>query len=127
MWSSRPTHKKSQQTRNPDMSAIKELDTNLRELIYAEDKVEEIANIIGNVDHITDEYEPADQLEDDYITALVQAEILAEKIVDTLHPQDFPNDDNFWHAIINVRLYIQNTDINELTIEGLQAEIAKVS
>jgi hypothetical protein len=119
MWSSRPTHKKSQQTRNPDMSAIKELDTNLRELIYAEDKVEEIANIIGNVDHITDEYEPADQLEDDYITALVQAE--------TLHPQDFPNDDNFWHAIINVRLYIQNTDINELTIEGLQAEIAKVS
>jgi len=109
------------------MAAIKELDTNLRELIYAEDKVEEIANIIGNVDHITDEYEPVDQLEDDYITALVKAEILAENIVNTIHPEDFDNDDNFWHAIVNVRLYIQNTDVNELSIEGLQAEIAKAS
>ncbi len=25
----------------------------------------------------------------------------------------------------NVRLYIQNTDVNELAIDGLQAEIAK--
>jgi hypothetical protein len=107
------------------MSAIKELDINLQELIYAEDKVEEIANIIGNVDHIHNEYEPADQLEEDYISALVQAEILAEKIVDTLHPEDFANDDNFWHAIVNIRLYIQNTDVNELSIEGLEAEIAK--
>ena len=107
------------------MSAIKELDTNLRELIHAEDKVEEIANIIGNVDHIHDEYEPADQLEDEYITALVKAEILAEKIVDTLHPEEFAKDDSFWHAIINVRLYIQTTDVNDLTIADLQAEIAK--
>lgn len=107
------------------MSAIKELDTNLQELIHAEDKVEEIANIIGNVDHIHNEYEPADQLEDEYITALVQAEILAENIVDTLHPEEFANDDSFWHAIINVRLYIQTTDVNDLTIADLQAEIAK--
>ena len=125
MWSSRPTHKKSQQTRNPDMAAIKELHTNLQELIYAEDKVEEIANIIGNVDHIHDEHEPVDQLEDDYITALVKAEILAEKIVNTIHPEDFDNDDNFWHAVINVRLYIQDTDVNELSIEDLENVIAK--
>ena len=125
MWSSRPTHKKSQQTRNPDMAAIKQLDINLQELIHAEEKVDEYATIIGNVDHIHDEYEPADQIEDLYITALVHAEILAETVVDLLHPQDFAGHDNFWHAVVNVRLYIQNTDVNELSIEGLQAEIAK--
>ena len=107
------------------MAAIKELHTNLQELARAEEKVEQIADIIGNVDHIHDEYEPADQIEDLYITALVHAEILAETVVDILHPEDFANDDNFWHAVINIRLYIQNTDVNELSIDGLQAEIAK--
>ena len=107
------------------MAAIKQLDINLQELIHAEEKVDEYATIIGNVEHIHDEYEPADQLEDLYISALVQAEILAETVVDLLHPQDFAGHDNFWHAVVNVRLYIQNTDVNELSIEGLQAEIAK--
>ena len=107
------------------MAAIKQLDINLQELIHAEEKVDEYATIIGNVDHIHDEHEPVDQIEDLYITALVKAEILAEKIVNTIHPEDFDNDDNFWHAVINVRLYIQNTDVNELSIDGLQAEIAK--
>jgi hypothetical protein len=127
MWSSRPTHKKSQQTRNPDMAAIKELDTLLHQLIQAEEKTDEYATIIGNVEHIHDEYEPSDHIEDLYITALVQAEILAETVVNILHPEDFATDDNFWHAIVNIRLYIQNTDVNELSIEGLEAEIAKVN
>ena len=105
------------------MAAIKQLDINLQELIHAEEKVDEYATIIGNVDHIHDEYEPADQLEDLYITALVHAEILAETVVDILHPEDFDNDDNFWHAVINVRLYIQNTDVNELSIDGLQEAV----
>ena len=107
------------------MAAIKQLDINLQELIHAEEKVDEYATIIGNVDHIHDEYEPQDQIEDLYISALVQAEILAEMVVDILHPEEFINDDNFWHAVVNVRLYIQNTDVNELSIEGLEAEIAK--
>lgn len=107
------------------MAAIKELDTLLHQLIEAEEKTDEYATIIGNVEHIHNEYEPADQIEDLYVTALVQAEILAETVVDVLHPQDFASDDNFWHAVINVRLYIQNTDVNELSIEGLQEEIAK--
>ena len=107
------------------MSAIKELHTNLQQLAQAEEKVEQYGTIIGNVEHIHDEYEPQDQIEDLYISALVHAEILAETVVDILHPEDFANDDNFWHAVINVRLYIQNTDVNELSIDGLQAEIAK--
>ena len=107
------------------MAAIKELHTNLQELARAEEKVEQYGTIIGNVEHIHDEYEPQDQIEDLYITALVHAEILAETVVDILHPEDFANDDNFWHAVINIRLYIQNTDVNELSIDGLQAEIAK--
>ena len=107
------------------MAAIKELHTNLQELARAEEKVEQYGTIIGNVEHIHDEYEPQDQIEDLYISALVQAEILAETVVDLLHPQDFAGHDNFWHAVVNVRLYIQNTDVNELSIEGLQAEIAK--
>lgn len=107
------------------MAAIKQLDINLQELIHAEEKVDEYATIIGNVDHIHDEYEPADQIEDLYITALVHAEILAETVVDILHPEDFANDDNFWHAVINVRLYIQKTDVNELSIDDLSDVINK--
>ena len=107
------------------MAAIKQLDINLQELINAEEKVDQYATIIGNIDHIHDEYEPQDKLEDLYISALVQAEILAETVVDLLHPAEFASHDNFWHAVVNVRLYIQNTDVNELSIEGLQAEITK--
>ena len=107
------------------MAAIKQLDIHLQELIHAEEKVDEYATIIGNVEHIHDEYEPQDQIEDFYISALVQAEILAEKVVDLLHPAEFASHDNFWHAVVNVRLYIQNTDVNELSIEGLQGEIIK--
>jgi hypothetical protein len=105
------------------MSAIKELDTLLHQLIQAEEKTDEYATIIGNVEHIHDEYEPADHIEDLYITALVQAEILAETVVDLLHPQDFANDDNFWHAIVNVRLYIQDTDRHQISISGLQEAV----
>lgn len=107
------------------MAAIKELDSILQQLIEAEEKTDEYATIIGNVDHIHDEYEPQDKIEDLYISALVQAEILAETVVDLLHPAEFATHDNFWHAVVNVRLYIQNTDVNELSIEGLQAEITK--
>lgn len=107
------------------MAAIKELDTILSELIQAEETTDHYATVIGNVEHIHAEYEPADQLEDLYISALVQAEILAETVVDIMHPEQFANDDAFWNAVINVRLYIQNTDVNELSIEGLQTEIGK--
>lgn len=104
---------------------MKQLDINLQELINAYEKVDEYATIIGNIDHIHEEYEPQDKLEDLYISALVQAEILAETVVDLLHPAEFASHDNFWHAVVNVRLYIQNTDVNELSIEGLQGEITK--
>lgn len=105
------------------MAAIKQLDSILQQLIEAEEKTDEYATIIGNVEHIHDEYEPQDQIEDFYISALAQAEILAEKVVDLLRPTEFASDDNFWHAAVNVRLYIQNTDVNELSIEGLQEAI----
>ena len=107
------------------MAAIKELHTNLQELARAEEKVEQYGTIIGNVEHIHDEYEPQDQIENLYISALVKAEILAENIVNLIAPDLEDDHDNFWHAVVNVRLYIQNTDVNELSIEGLQAEIAK--
>lgn len=107
------------------MAAIKELDQIIGEAIHYEHKLEELADIIGNVDHITNEYEPANDIEDAYITALVYAEIRAEQIVDIIHPQDFDNHDLFWHAVINVRLYLQNTDVNEITIEDLDTVITK--
>lgn len=107
------------------MAAIKELDTNLQLLIQAEETVDEYATIIGNVEHIHDEYEPQDKIEELYIDALVAAEILAETVVNVLHPQDFTSHTIYWQAIVNVRLYIQNTDVNELSIEGLETEIAK--
>jgi len=107
------------------MAATKNLDIVLSELIQAEENTDHYATVIGNVDHIHAEHEPADQLEDLYISALVQAEILAEKVVDIMHPEPFANDDAFWNAIVNVRLYIQKTDVNELNLEALAAEIAK--
>ena len=122
MWSSRPTHKKSQQTRNPDMSAIKELHTNLQELAQAEEKVEQYGTMIGNVEHIHDEYEPQDQIEDLYISALVKAEILAENIVNLIAP-DLEDDDRYWHAIINVRFYIRDTDRHQVSLAGLQEAV----
>lgn len=107
------------------MSQMAQLDQLLQELIEAEQKTDEYATVIGNVEHIHSEYEPADYIEDAYITALVQAEILAENIVDILHPMPFGDDDKFWNAVVNVRLYIQNTDVNELTLEGIDAAMRK--
>jgi len=107
------------------MSAVKELNRIIGEAIHHEDKLEELAQIIGNVDHITDEYEPADDLEDAYITHLVYAEIRAEEIVNIIHPEDFADHDTYWHAVINTRLYIQSTDVNEITIKDLRNVIAK--
>ena len=137
MWSNRPTHKKSQQTRNPDMAAIKQLDQIIGEAIHYEHQLEEIANIIGSVDHINDDYQPINDIEEAFITALVYAEIRAEQIVEIIHPQDFhceaqpklvedvDNHDHYFRAINDVRLYLQNTDVNEITIEDIEAAITK--
>lgn len=107
------------------MAAIKELDQLIAEAIHYEEQVEQLADIIGNVDHITDEYEPADNIENSYLEMLVMAEIRAEQIVDLIHPHNFDNHDLFWHAVVNVRLYLQHTDVNEITIEDLENVIAK--
>ena len=104
------------------MAAIKQLDINLQELIHAEEKVDEYATIIGNVDHIHDEYEPQDQIENLYISALVKAEILAENIVNLIAP-DLEDDDRYWQAIINVRFYIQDTDRHQVSLAGLQEAV----
>lgn len=104
------------------MAAIKQLDINLQELIHAEEKVDEYATIIGNVDHIHDEYEPQDQIEDLYISALVKAEILAENIVNLIAP-DLEDDDRYWNAIINVRFYIRDTDRHQVSLAGLQEAV----
>jgi hypothetical protein len=111
--------------RNPDMTAIKELDTILLLLIQAEEKTDELATVIGNVDHIHDEYEPQDKHEELYISALVKAEILAEEVLEILYAK-FVTSVNYSDAIFAVRSYVQNTDVNELSIEALEAEIAKV-
>lgn len=107
------------------MSSVKELDRIIGEAIHHEEKLEELALIIGNVDHITDEYEPADQIEDAYITALVYAEIRAEEIVDIIHPQNFDSHDLYWNSVVSIRLYLQSTDVNEISIEGLTDAITK--
>lgn len=107
------------------MTAIKELDTILLLLIEAEEKTDELATVIGNVDHIHDEYEPQDKHEELYISALVKAEILAEEVVEILYAK-FVTSANYSDAIFAVRSYVQNTDVNELSIEALEAEIAKV-
>lgn len=121
-----PPHlQETQADKDPDMAAIKELHRIIDEAIHYEEQVERIADIIGNVDHITNETEPANQLEDDYTTALVYAEIRAEEIVNIIHPEDFDNDDAYWHAIVNIRLYLQYTDVNEITIDDLSDVINK--
>jgi len=112
--------------RNPDMTAIKELDTILLLLIEAEEKTDELATVIGNVDHIHDEYEPQDKHEELYISALVKAEILAEEVFDILYPEAVVDTSKYWDANFAIRSYVQNTDVNELSIEALEAEIAKV-
>ena len=104
------------------MSAIKELDTLLHQLIQAEEKTDEYATIIGNVDHIHDEYEPQDQIEDLYISALVKAEIFAENIVNLIAP-DIEDDDRYWHAIVNVRFYIQDNERHQISLDGLQEAV----
>jgi hypothetical protein len=108
------------------MTAMKELDTILSQLIEAEEKTDELATAIGNVDHIHDEYEPQDKLEDLYISALVKSEILAEEVFDILFPETVVGISKYWDINFAIRLYIQNTDVNELSIEALEAEIAKV-
>lgn len=107
------------------MSRMADLDIAISELIEAEEKTDWYATCIGNVDHIHPEHEPVDLLEDAYITALVRAEILAENLVDIIHPQAFKTDDNFWNAVVNVRMYVQNTDVNELNLSDLAVEINK--
>ena len=108
------------------MTAIKELDTILLLLIEAEEKTDELATVIGNVDHIHDEYEPQDKHEELYISALVKAEILAEEVFDILYPEAVVDTSKYWDANFAIRSYVQNTDVNELSIEALEAEIAKV-
>ena len=104
------------------MAAIKEPDSLLHQLIQAEEKTDEYATIIGNVEHIHDEYEPQDQIEDLYISALVKAEILAENIVNLIAP-DIEDDDRYWHAIVNVRFYIRDTDRHQVSLAGLQEAV----
>ncbi len=104
------------------MAAVKQLQTNIQELAQAEEKVLQYGTIIGNVEHIHDEYEPQDQIEDLYISALVKAEILAENIVNLIAP-DLEDDDRYWHAIINVRFYIQDTDRHQVSLAGLEEAV----
>ena len=104
------------------MSAVKQLHSNLQQLAQAEEKVEQYGTIIGNVEHIHDEYEPQDQIENLYISALVKAEILAENIVNLIAP-DLEDDDRYWHAIINVRFYIQDTEPHQMSLDGLQEAV----
>ena len=106
------------------MAAVKELHTNLQQLAQAEEKVEQYGTIIGNVEHIHDEYEPQDQIENLYISALVKAEIFAENIVNLIAP-DIQDDDRYWHAIINVRHYIQDTERHQISIGGLQEAVTE--
>lgn len=107
------------------MSAMKDLDELIAETITWSHRYEEIGDIIGNTDHIDDDHEPINDIEDAYINARVHREINAETIVDILHPEPFPNHDDFWHAIINVLTYIDETDVNEITIQDLQNVIEK--
>lgn len=104
------------------MNAIKELHTNLQQLTHAEEKVLQYGTIIGNVCHIHDEYEPQDQIEKLYISALVEAEILAENIVNLI-AADVEDDDRYWNAIINVRFYIRDTDRHQVSLAGLQEAV----
>lgn len=107
------------------MAAIKELDQIIGEAIAYEHQLQDLADIIGNVDHITNEYEPANDIENAYIDALVMAEIRAEQIVEIIDPVDFLDHDHYFRAINDVRLYLQDTDVNEITIEDLEATIIK--
>lgn len=107
------------------MASIKELDSIIGEAIHYEDQVEELANLIGDTSHIHNDHEPTSDLEDAYTTALVWAEIRAEQIVNIIHPEEFANHDDFWHAVVNVRLYLQSTDVNDITIEDLNTVVTK--
>jgi hypothetical protein len=104
------------------VSAVKELHSNLQQLAQAEEKVFQYGTLIGNVDHIHDEYEPQDQIEDLYISALVKAEIFAENIVNLIAP-DIEDDDRYWHAIVNVRFYIQDNERHQISLDGLQEAV----
>lgn len=107
------------------MSSMTELNQIIGEAIAYEHQVQELADLIGDVSHIHNDHEPSSDLEDAYTTALVWAEIRAEQIVNIIHPEEFAHHDDFWHAVINVRLYLQSTDINEITIEDLEVVITK--
>jgi len=104
------------------MSAFKDLDLNLQQLAISEAQVFEFGTIIGKVGHIHDEYEPKNKAEELYISALVRAEIFAENIVNIISP-DIEDDDTYWHAIVNVREYMRDTEPHQISIEGLQEVI----
>ena len=101
------------------MTALKELDRIIGEAIAYEHQLEELADIIGDVSHIDREHDPVNELEDAYTKTLVCAEMTAQKIVDVIHPGDFPDWDNYWHAVIDIRLYLANNDVDEITVEDL--------
>ena len=78
---------------------MKDLDALIAETITWSHRYEEIGDIIGNTDHIDDDHEPINDIEDAYINARVHREINAETIVDILHPEPFPNHDDFWLGV----------------------------
>lgn len=110
------------------MAAIKQLDINLQQLIQTENEVVKHGFIAG-IDTYDDEYIWKTEAERLFICANVQAEILAENIVNLLAPEtkyvladDFQVDP-YWNAIEAVRHYIQDTKPQQLSLEGLQEAI----
>ena len=110
------------------MAAIKQLDIHLQELIETENEVVKYGFIAG-IDNYDDEYIWETEAERLFVSANVQAEILAETIVNLLAPEtkyvladDFQVDP-YWNAIEAVRHYIQDTKPKQLSLEGLQEAI----
>jgi len=110
------------------MAAIKELDIHLQELIGTEQEVVKYGFIAG-IDTYDDEYTWETEAERLFVSANVQAEILAENIVNLLAPEtkyvlaDDIHVDPYWNAIEAVRHYIQDTEPTQLSLEGLQEAI----
>ena len=110
------------------MAAIKELHTNLQELIETETEVVKYGFIAG-IDTYDDEYIWETEAERLFVSANVQAQILAENIVNLLAPEikyvlaDDAQVDPYWNAIEAVRHYIQDTEPHQLSLEGLQEAV----
>ena len=112
------------------MAAIKQLDIHLQELIETETEVVKYGFIAG-IDTYDDEYIWETEAERLFVSANVQAEILAENIVNLLAPEtkyvlaDDAQVDPYWNAIQEVRHYIQDTEPHQLSLEGLQKAITE--